>query len=196
MPPSRAKSFSLVADGILDCIQTDVHIGSAIHAGHSLSLKKYRAIWDTGATGSVITQKVVDEGGYKPTGMVVCHGVQGEHTTETFLVSIGLPNGVGFNSIRVTKGILMGDVDVLIGMDIIIQGDLALTHYNGKTCFSFRYPSLEKIDFVKTAPPGMTIDPKPAPVRPPEKYPGTPRNALCPCGSGEKFKKCCLGKPA
>ena len=23
------------------------------------------------------------------------------------------------------------------------------------------------------------------------KYPGTPRNALCPCGSGKKYKKCC-----
>ena len=25
-----------------------------------------------------------------------------------------------------------------------------------------------------------------------EKYPGTPRNTLCPCGSGRKYKKCCL----
>lgn len=23
------------------------------------------------------------------------------------------------------------------------------------------------------------------------KYPGTPRNALCPCGSGKKYKRCC-----
>ncbi len=26
---------------------------------------------------------------------------------------------------------------------------------------------------------------------PTEKYPGTPRNAFCPCGSGRKYKRCC-----
>ncbi len=24
------------------------------------------------------------------------------------------------------------------------------------------------------------------------KYPGAKRNAPCPCGSGKKFKKCCI----
>jgi hypothetical protein len=27
-----------------------------------------------------------------------------------------------------------------------------------------------------------------------EKYPGAPRNALCPCGSGKKYKRCCLSE--
>lgn len=26
-----------------------------------------------------------------------------------------------------------------------------------------------------------------------EKYPGTGRNELCPCGSGKKYKRCCGG---
>ncbi|RCK75785.1 MAG: hypothetical protein OZSIB_3728 [Candidatus Ozemobacter sibiricus] len=30
------------------------------------------------------------------------------------------------------------------------------------------------------------------PPPPPEKYPGTGRNEPCPCGSGKKYKKCCL----
>jgi hypothetical protein len=41
----------------------------------------------------------------------------------------------------------MGKTDVLIGMDIISRGDFALTHKEGKTVFSFRYPSLATIDF-------------------------------------------------
>ena len=28
-------------------------------------------------------------------------------------------------------------------------------------------------------------------VRPEKKFPGTPRNARCPCGSGKKYKLCC-----
>jgi len=30
--------------------------------------------------------------------------------------------------------------------------------------------------------------------RPVLKYPGTKRNAPCPCGSGKKYKKCCIDK--
>ena len=35
-------------------------------------------------------------------------------------------------------------------MDIISKGDFTVTNDNGKTVFTFRYPSLECIDFVKT----------------------------------------------
>ena len=35
-------------------------------------------------------------------------------------------------------------------------------------------------------------EPKPAPaVNEGDRYPGTPRTALCPCKSGEKYKRCC-----
>ncbi|MEW6202565.1 MAG: SEC-C metal-binding domain-containing protein [bacterium] len=37
-------------------------------------------------------------------------------------------------------------------------------------------------------PPLVTTPPPAGP------YPGTARNAPCPCGSGKKYKKCCLGK--
>lgn len=37
--------------------------------------------------------------------------------------------------------------DVLIGMDIINQGDFAITNQNDKTMLSFRMPSRESIDF-------------------------------------------------
>jgi hypothetical protein len=32
-------------------------------------------------------------------------------------------------------------------MDIITQGDFAITNFGGRTMFSFRLPSLESIDF-------------------------------------------------
>lgn len=42
------------------------------------------------------------------------------------------------------------------------------------------FPNMAPLDSQATAP------------RPPEKkYPGTGRNAPCPCGSGKKYKKCC-----
>ena len=48
------------------------------------------------------------------------------------------------------KGVL-NETDALIGMNIINQnqGDFAVSNLNGRTKFSFRYPSLVDIDFVE-----------------------------------------------
>ena len=107
----------------------------------------FDAIWDTGATNSAITQKVIDDCGLVATGMAQVSGVHGVAQAETYLVNIALPDNVVFAGIRVTKGSLVGG-DILIGMDIINQGDFTVTNYGGTTKFSFRVPSQGHIDFV------------------------------------------------
>lgn len=109
----------------------------------------FNAIWDTGATGSVITQDVVDACGLVATGMAIVDHVDGTTQQETYLVNIGLPNAVLVYGVRVTKGKLPGDAKMLIGMNIINLGDFAVTNFNGLTKFSFRYPSVGHIDFVQ-----------------------------------------------
>jgi len=141
--------------------------------------KEFNAIWDTGATKSVITQTVVDQCGLKSTGIAQVHTASGTDKVETYLVSIFLPNKVVIPGVVVTKGKIVGK-DVLIGMDIIGRGDFAVTNKDGETVFSFRMPSIECIDFVKhpqyrTALSSSKVS----------------RNALCPCGSGKKYKYCC-----
>ena len=59
-----------------------------------------------------------------------------------------LPNKIGFPHIRVTRGVLSPDVDMLIGMDLITQGDFSITNTGNKTIFSFRCPSMHHVDFV------------------------------------------------
>lgn len=63
------------------------------------------------------------------------------------MINIALPNRVGFVNVRVTLNALTG-ADVLIGMDIITRGDVAISNVNGNTVFSFRFPSLKEVDFV------------------------------------------------
>lgn len=130
-------------------------------------LATFKAIWDTGATASVITQKVVDQLSLnlKPVGIAVVQTAAGAQKTEVYLVNLMLPNQVGFTQVRVTLAQIVG-TDVLIAMDIIATGDFAITNLNGKTVFSFRWPSSTKIDFVvgSQTPAG--------------------RNDPCPCGSG------------
>lgn len=108
----------------------------------------FTALWDTGATVSVISQGVVDACGLKPIAPVEVHGVHGPSMTAAFIVNLRLPNSVTFPGLFVTLGVLK-DADVLIGMDIITKGDFAVTNFDGRTTFTFRMPSLGVIDFLK-----------------------------------------------
>ncbi|HEX3915527.1 MAG TPA: retropepsin-like aspartic protease [Steroidobacteraceae bacterium] len=110
--------------------------------------KQYVAIWDTGATGSVISQKVIDECGLKQTGLTQVQGVNAITIEPTFLVSIRLPNNVGFQEVQVTRGTLGHGNDVLIGMDIITTGDFVITNKDGFTWWSFCWPSHRRTDYV------------------------------------------------
>jgi len=179
------QSFTVRYNGRTNTLKVETLISTPIAPDADASVisdtvknaKRYTGIWDTGATNSVISQKIVDEWNLKPTGMAQVHSVTETKLCETFLVSILLPNKVIAPAVRVTKGEPF-DCDVLIGMDIIGGGDFAVTHKDGKTTFSFRLPSIEEIDFV---------------TRKPEPTHSTKisRNSPCPCGSGKKYKKCC-----
>lgn len=141
-----------------------------------------RGIWDTGATGTVITQKVVDALQLQPTGYTTVHTAGGIVDSPTFLVDVVLSSGVRVTELNVTLGNLYDSVDLLIGMDIIQLGDFAVTNFNGNTCMSFRIPSLHQIDYVeesnRIAHTPIIAEPK------------TGRNELCHCGSKKKFKHC------
>lgn len=156
MTPQQFQAFTLTANGRLRELVTECYICAApdpavVPQGQQLPYKKFRAIWDTGATSSAITQRVVDECGLKPTGMTDVHGVGGVQRTQTFLVNIRLPNNTEAKNVQVALGQLGGS-QVLIGMDIITVGDFAITNVEGKTVFSFRIPSTKTIDFVKAQP--------------------------------------------
>lgn len=144
---------------------------------------EYNAIWDTGATQTAITAKVVKECALKPSGMCTIQTAGGERKVPTYFVSVYLPNNVCLPQLRVTEAELAGSIEVLIGMDVINFGDFAITNHNGKTNMSFRMPSIECIDFVKqqkaSRKGGAKILNK------------VGRNDPCPCGSGKKYKKCC-----
>lgn len=109
----------------------------------------FPGIWDTGASASAISQRIVDTCGLKPTGMAQVQTADGLVPAETYLVNIYLPNQVMFQHMQVTKANLGPHNDVLIGMDIICAGDFAITNKDGKTVFSFRVPSEVSLDFVK-----------------------------------------------
>lgn len=111
-------------------------------------MHSFPAIWDTGATNSVITKQVIDSCALVPTGVKPVRGVHGEKLSETYLVNIALPNGVSKPGLEVTRGDMPDGSPILIGMDIINMGDFSITNLNGHTVMSFRVPSCHEVDFV------------------------------------------------
>ena len=63
-----------------------------------------------------------------------------------YVIDLYLPNGLIVRELLVALGDF-ADFDVLVGMDVITLGDLAVTNANGQTVFTFRVPSQGGIDF-------------------------------------------------
>lgn len=101
---------------------------------------KISAIWDTGATNSVITQKFIDELGLKPTGIVPTFTAGGIKNCPTYYIDLGLPNRIVIPNLVVTGNDQLTSCDMLIGMDVICRGDFAIANAKGRTHFSFCMP--------------------------------------------------------
>ncbi|MCM1066385.1 MAG: SEC-C metal-binding domain-containing protein [Muribaculaceae bacterium] len=170
---------SLVPQLITECGVCEAYI--PIPGKTAPKVFKFQALWDTGATCTTISENVVRSLGLIPIGFGDVSHAGGVRKAGLYRVNIALPNGLQSAPMKVLDGVLHG-FDILIGMDIISQGDFAVTHSDGKTTFSFRLPSMEKIDFVDA--PQLEAVPKKA-------TPKVGRNEPCPCGSGKKYKKCC-----
>ncbi len=188
MNNTQPISFTVGHDGKTNVLITDVIVHPFFdpkkieqEQGKVPPGRQYRAIWDTGATATVITKRVARDCALKPISMTRVQTAGGMINSNVYLVNIMLPNKVGLPKVRVSEAEKIGeDSDVLIGMDIITAGDFAITNRNKRTVFSYGIPSIERIDFVKR-------DYKAVVARMKKEGP----NAPCPCGSGKKYKKCC-----
>ena len=114
---------------------------------------KYKAIWDTGATNTVITPKVLKELSLTIVDIATIVGVNSEpEHAQVALFNLLLPNGVSIKGVRGSVCTIGGDSDILIGMDIIKFGDFAISNGGGQTLFSFAIPSFEnKTDLLEKA---------------------------------------------
>ena len=180
-PPFKSCTWKF-SKGIAKKIKSPIKVAIAFDPSKTKPFpphKQYWAIWDTGATNSVISSRVISDLGLKPIGIVKASSADKIYNANTYLVNFVLPNQVGIPLVRVTEGRQLIDAGVLIGMDIISKGDFAVTNYKGKTVFSFRIPSSECIDFSIQKPTPIKLEPQQG------------RNSRCSCGSGKKYKRCC-----
>ena len=143
-------AFTLKSNGILNMLKTETLVLSdARKKDIPYTPKLWTGLWDTGASKSSITQRIVDDLNLIPIGNANISTANGIVSVNTYFVDFGLPNGVTVKNVLVSCADLGDDIDVLIGMDIIKHGDFSITNMNGKTTFSFRTPSIREIDYVE-----------------------------------------------
>lgn len=185
-PFQHFQAFTVKANGLANRIVTDIWVCEGFDPAHPPDplpkLVRTKALWDTGATKSVISAPLAQALGLKPVGATNVNHAGGMSVSPTYLVNFRLPHQVGVAGILVTEFPGAPDMDAIVGMDVICLGDLALTNVSGQTWMSFRMPSCEAVDFVHDA---HRI-----------KFAGASRNDPCPCGSTKpdgsplKFKHC------
>jgi hypothetical protein len=185
-PPGTFHACTIKHNGITDRIVTPVKLCQAFDPAQPPSppypLHDTTALWDTGATKSVITDATALALNLTPVGTAMVGHAGGISPSSTYLVNFFLPNNVIIYGVLVSKcHDTAGNFGAIIGMDIICKGDFSITNVGDKTCMSFRYPSINIIDYVEEAN-ALKRNAVGGKVS---------RNAPCPCGSGKKYKRCC-----
>ena len=148
---ARRHSFTIKANDRLRQLVTPCFVSVASkYAGKPasrISSRRFNSLWDTGATMSVLSERVVKELDLASEGYISVNHAGGEsRDVPIYYANILLYNNVHVENLRV--GLLQAQgLDVIVGMDIINRGDFAVSNRNGATSFSFRIPSVDDFDF-------------------------------------------------
>ena len=175
--PTPGLCFTATYKAITKALRTKVYVESPITNNNV----EANAIWDTGASRSLITPEIAAKLNLKPIAKALMATPSDKNVqSNVYLLKVHLPNGATIIDVQALEG-TPNCCDMLIGMDVISLGDFAVTNFDGRTMFSFRMPSMAAIDFIAHS----HIEPKR------NESPKTGRNDFCPCGSGKKYKYCC-----
>lgn len=135
-------------------LQDSITSHCIIMAGHKnpSELKELRycetdqALWDTGATNTIISTEIAEELHLTPIKKSAISGIGGLVNSNVYRVNLYFGKKVRFENIEVLASDLE-DCHLITGMDLINKGDFAITNKDGETWFSFRIPSQEHLEF-------------------------------------------------
>jgi predicted aspartyl protease len=133
---------------LVDAILTPIELFSDVY--DEISGYLTNALWDTGAMLSVISPEIVSKLNLDIVDTIKIAGINGESLAEVAIISIHFPNGAVIKDVRVAICNMSPENEMIIGMDVLTQMDIAITNGGGQTQFSFVIPPFEKkIDFTK-----------------------------------------------
>lgn len=96
------------------------------------------ALIDTGAMRTCISARVANFLSLVPTGTMRVEAANG-HTdlVNTHIINIGFGDEIRFDLVKVPR-LSMTDEDMIIGMDLLCQGNYAVTNSDNQTVFMFQ----------------------------------------------------------
>ena len=131
------SAFTMRYDGLASVLVREMIIQN-VYNNKSI---KCRAIWDTGAEKTTIIQEIANNIECIATDQILTKGVGSEpkkvNVYDVSVIDIGTKFRI--KNIPVASTSSIGGGDVLIGMDIISLGDLAITNQDKKTHLLFLY---------------------------------------------------------
>lgn len=101
----------------------------------------------------MVSPRVIDACGLSDWGTADVTVVGRTIERKLYPVRFDFPGGLEFTDIWAAGGGINirnaedEPVDVLIGMDVITQGDLAVSNWNGRTAFMFSVPPQREVSF-------------------------------------------------
>lgn len=106
---------------------------------------KWKAIWDTGATVTAISYRVIETLGLIEFGKDVIQTANGKIITNTYLIDLWIEGKIMMRNVLASCADIQDDFDVLIGLDIINKGEFSLTHENGFSVFRFEITPIKNL---------------------------------------------------
>lgn len=95
------------------------------------------ALIDTGAMRTCISSRVANFLSLLPTGTMRVEAANGHSDlVNTHIINIGLGEDIRFNMVKVPR-LNMDDEDMIIGMDLLCQGNYAVSNSDNRTVFMF-----------------------------------------------------------
>ena len=139
------KSF----DYITDAVVTHVGIFPPVEytPGKPLPASPYitdNAMWDTGASLSAISRKLIDALHLEPYGQAMVSSLHEAKLEDTYLVHLLLPTMDTILDVECTVA-HTDDYDFVCGMNVIGYGDFFVSSFQDKTSVAIRIPSKEKV---------------------------------------------------
>ena len=120
-----------------DSIQPGIFMDVVVSVPGSNEKWSVRALWDTGANVTVISETVAENLGLKPKGLSKLIVANGAQNANLYKIDFSLSKDIVFKDVFV-RGCGNDSVfEMAIGMDVISRGNFHIDNRDGKTLFTF-----------------------------------------------------------
>lgn len=130
------RGVSIEYDSLVTRIAMDLDIADP--SREEIVRRVRDAVLDTGATNSVISEKMAREMGLQPVDTGVLVTATGHREVPVYIIDVLISGGLRVRNLRVFGSPMENrEIEFILGMDVISRGKLVIDSSEGKTMVSF-----------------------------------------------------------